>query len=192
MLKRSLIVIALVLTTQSVWAQDNPTSKPAKTPKPEKAKPEKAKAKKAIVFEKMSPKTRGLATLKEILALFHHNKMSELCGRIADGKGKSYSIPMVSRMEEEWSTPEKAAAFKKKNFPRYDDLYRAFDGMKISKECTTKRAKVYWDGVKKISTGTVYTYHVEFPGKTKKFPRYFSRLQFLEVNGKIYLIPFGW
>lgn len=192
MLKRRLILVALVLAAQSAQAQDNPKSKPAKKPKVKKPKVEKPKPEKPVVFEKLSVKTRGIATLKEVLVLVKNNKLTEVMDRIADGKRDSYSIPNAGFKKDNWATPEKAAAFKKKNFPHYDALYRLFDQMKISKEFTTKKTKVYWDGVKKIERGTVYTYRVEFPGLTAKYPRFFSRLQFLDVGGDIYLIPFGW
>ncbi|MDF1667693.1 MAG: hypothetical protein P1V97_38505 [Planctomycetota bacterium] len=192
MLKRCLIVVTLVFAAQSAHAQDNPKSRPAEKPKADKPKAEKPKPEIAIVFEALSPKNRGIAALKEVLALVHHNKLAEVFDRIADGKRDSYSIPRVSFNKDKWSTPEKAAKFKKKNFPHYDELYQAFDQMRISKECTTKKTKVYWDGVKKIETGTVYTYRIECPSLTKKYPQFFSRLQFLAVDGKIYFIPFGW
>lgn len=180
MFKKSLLVLAFCVLTQSAWAQETPGSKPSSKPSASKE-----------VLKAPSAKARGLATFKEALVLVHHKKIKEVFGIIADGKGSKYSIPNAGFESDKFETPEKAAKFAKKNFPYYDELYRNFDKIKISGKAEKKKVKVYWDGVKKIATGTLHTYKMEIPGWTEKHP-YFTRLQFLEVHGKIYFVPFGW
>ena len=90
-------------------------------------------------------------------------------------------------MKREIETPE---TFFKHNFPRSEEILKAFDGILISELKEVPEAATVTDATgNEKQDAKVYEMDLQVPGITEA--RY-SKLRFIEVERKIYWVPFGW